>query len=209
MSTFRLVSIIAGLIALLLGLSSLVRYLPLGPEEDALLEPRIHNVPDRKMLVLAARGNPAEVAGPAFAALYKAYFKSVKGAWRRRPEAPRARWAEGELQREKPEWQGRFALPVPDDAEIPAQGEVHLTVWEYGLVAEVLHAGAYSDEAATVERLRAYVRREGYRVIGDHEEIYLRGPGLFLRGNPARYRTLIRYRVAPAGPEILPPALLP
>ena len=32
------------------------------------------------------------MAGTAFATLYRAYFKEVKGAWLHRPEAPRARW---------------------------------------------------------------------------------------------------------------------
>ena len=77
-------------------------------------------------------------------------------------------------------------IPVPDGiTDLPeVRGEGGLTVelgtWEYGEVAEVLHVGPYSAEEPTVELLKAYLRDQGYQIAGDHEEVYLRGPGLIL-----------------------------
>lgn len=189
--------ILAFLVAVVTGLFYLAGRLPSAPGDDGLLEPRVHAVPSQRMLVASGRGDPNRTAGPAFASLYKAYWKHVDKPWKRRPEAPRARWAEDLGQKPKEEWEGRYGLPLPADADIPADAGVQVEVWEYGAVAEILHVGPYHAEAATVQRLREYIGQEGYRIVGDHEEIYLKGPGMFLRGNPERYRTLIRYRVAP------------
>ena len=73
--------------------------------------------------------------------------------------------------------------------------EVELTTWEYSEVAEILHVGPYSEEQPTVERLRAFIEESGYEIIGDHEEEYLKGPGMFVRVRPEDYATIIRYRV--------------
>lgn len=62
-------------------------------------------------------------------------------------------------------------------------------------MAEILHIGPYSAEVPTTERLQSYIKEKGYRVIGVHEEEYLKGPGMFGKGNPEKYYTIIRYRV--------------
>lgn len=189
----RLLPILALLLVLLAGLY-FVRYVP-SESGDALLEPRIHALPDQRMLVYSGRGDPNHVAGTAFATLYRAYYRGVEGAWRRRPEAPRARWDLSMESKPREEWQGRYALPLPTDADMPAAEGLSVETWEYGEVAEILHVGPYSAEASAIARLREFIRQSGYRVAGDHEEVYLKGPGMLLKGNPARYRTFIRYRV--------------
>jgi hypothetical protein len=35
-------------------------------------------------------------------------------------------------------------------------------------------------------------------IVGEHEEEYVRGPGMFSRGDPEKYLTIIRYRVKKA-----------
>ena len=87
---------------------------------------------------------------------------------------------------------GTTALP-PYKAESGLS--VRLEPWEYGDVAEILHIGPYDREKPTVERLLAFIRAGGYEAIGDHEEEYLKGPGMFFRGDPEKYQTIIRYRV--------------
>jgi hypothetical protein len=72
---------------------------------------------------------------------------------------------------------------------------VQLDQWQYGEVAEILHVGAYSEEAPTVEKLRQFAFKRGYRMAGPHEEEYLKGPGMFFKGNPGKYMTIIRWRV--------------
>jgi effector-binding domain-containing protein len=65
-------------------------------------------------------------------------------------------------------------------------------------VAEILHVGSYSSEEPDIRRLHAFVESKGYRVIGDHEEEYVKGPGMFFAGDPDKYLTIIRVRIEKA-----------
>lgn len=119
------------------------------------------------------------------------------------PPAPRARWPRpADTPREK--WIGRYALPIAGTVTtvptVVADGglQVRLETWEYGDVAEILHVGRYSDEEADIGRLHSFIASSGYSMIGDHEEEYVRGPGVFFRGDPRKYLTIIRLRIAPA-----------
>lgn len=93
------------------------------------------------------------------------------------------------------------ALPVPDEVSTlpthtsPAGLEAVLTTWDYGEVAEVLHIGPYDREEPTLRRLRDFVEAEGYALVGDHEEEYIRGPTMSGPGDPEQYLTILRYRV--------------
>jgi hypothetical protein len=178
--------------------------LPKGPsfEEVAhLAEPRLATKQPQRVLLVKARGDPNVVGGRAFGLLMRTYMK-LEGVpkWGPGLPSPRARWPVGS---EVPpdQWEGHYAIPVPDSithlAEVgPGEGlDVELTTWEYGEVAEVLHVGAYDAEEPTIELLRAFVEEEGYEITGDHEEEYLRGPGMIFKGNPERYLTLLRYPV--------------
>lgn len=180
--------------------------LPKGPtyEEVAhLAEPRIASLDPQKVLVVTAMGDPNEVGQQAFGLLMKTYFglegvpKSGSGLG-----SPRARWP---LDASIParEWVGRYAIPVPDHVSTVSSGAsktgltVTLEVWEYGEVAEILHVGSYDSEMPTIDRLKAFIQARGLKIVGEHEEEYLRGPGMIFRGNPDRYLTLIRYPVEP------------
>lgn len=167
---------------------------------DSLKEPQMRVQEKQKVVVVEAKGNPDTVGSSAFKLLFKTYF-SIKGAPKGpKMPAPRARWP---LSAEIPEdqWIGMYALPVPQEtAVLPAVKTdpgitVRLDTWEYGEVAEILHIGPYDREKPTIDRLTAFIRESGYTIIGDHEEEYLKGPGMFFRGNPEKYYTIIRYRV--------------
>ena len=116
---------------------------------------------------------------------------------------PRGRWLVSDSMPQT-EWVGRYAIPIPDSIhdiklpEAPPGFTIQITNWEYGDVAEILHIGPYSAEKATVERLRNFVHARGFRIVGEHEEVYLKGPGMFFKGNPKHYYTIIRYQVAKA-----------
>ena len=94
---------------------------------------------------------------------------------------------------------GNFGIPVPEEViEIPEQkGElkIELKYWEYSEMAQILHIGAYSDESPTVDLLEVYAKEKGYKLAGLHEEEYLKGPGMFFKGDPKKYQTIIRYKV--------------
>lgn len=174
---------------------------PSARQFDYLKDPQVHILPDLKVLQVEAKGDPAVVGGQAFGLLFKTYFQ-LKGVPKgRRQPAPRARWPLP-LETPKGDWIGRYAIPVPESTDsLPSRGDdpsglrVELTTWEYGDVAEVLHVGPYDQEEPTVARLTQFIKDCRYEIIGDHEEEYLRGPGMFSKGNPKKYLTIIRYRV--------------
>lgn len=64
----------------------------------------------------------------------------------------------------------------------------------FGEVAEILHPGPYETESPTIDRLLKFIESSGYRIVGDHEEEYLKGPG-YGKIDPKDYATIIRYRV--------------
>ncbi len=100
-------------------------------------------------------------------------------------------------------WSGSVAIPLPEGIGLPpqkvsTQGMVaKLGTWDYGEVAEILHRGSYESEPATIGRLEDFMEAKGYTAVGEHEEEYLKGPGMPLV-SPRDYWTIIRYRVAKA-----------
>jgi hypothetical protein len=56
-----------------------------------------------------------------------------------------------------------------------------------------MHIGPYSDEPATVEKMNAFARQNGYIMLpGKHHEIYLGDPR---RTEPSRLKTVLRHPV--------------
>jgi effector-binding domain-containing protein len=135
----------------------------------------------------------------AFKLLFKTYF-TLQGVSRAgRQPAPRARWTFS-ADTPRKEWRGRYALPVPQAVsdlpeKVAGPMPIVITTWAYGDVAEMLHVGSYSTEQPDIERLRAFIESQGYRVVGDHEEEYVKGPGMIFAGDPDTYLTIIRLRV--------------
>jgi len=184
------------------GLRSMMR----GPDLSAyesLREPRISTMESQRMLVVELKGDPNQVGGKAFGALFKTFYQ-LKGVPKGGPPpAPRARWPRA-LDTPKGEWVGIYGMPIPATVEaLPEKADplVKIGTWDYGTVAEILHVGLYSEEVPTVGRLMAFISRNGYQAIGEHEEEYLKGPGMFGKGDPRKYYTIIRYRVEKAQPD--------
>ncbi|MFH1562725.1 MAG: GyrI-like domain-containing protein [Nitrospirota bacterium] len=188
----RKILVIAGISGLLFGCA------PRFSEYEHLKEPAIRTMPGQKMITVEAKGAPNVTGGKAFGLLYKTIYQlKVKGIGK---TAPRARWPKG-LDTPKDEWVSIYGLPVPEGVEsLPTQKsssglKVKITYWEYGEVAEILHIGPYDKECATIERLHNFIKDNGYKIAGPHEEEYLKGPGMFGKGNPAKYQTIIRYQI--------------
>lgn len=182
--------------------------MPKGPglsDVAHLQTPEILEMDPQKVLLVQAQGNPNVVGKTAFGLLMKTYF-GLKGVPKGGPafKPPRARWPV-DSGAPMEEWVGLYAMPVPETVmEIPeganARGlTVELTTWDYGEVAQILHVGGWDQEPPTVEKLRAHVLSQGYEFSGQHEEEYLKGPGLLFAGNPDKYLTLIRYPVRKTG----------
>ncbi|HTG01702.1 MAG TPA: GyrI-like domain-containing protein [Nitrospirota bacterium] len=168
---------------------------------EFLKEPRITTLPGQKMLEVRVTGDPNIVGKDGFGTLFKIYFQLKRTTSGLPLVAPRTRWPKP-LTTPKSEWLGLYGMPLPATVtELPKQdGPVKATIatWEYGEVAEILHVGPYSEEQPAVHRLHAFIANQGYVISGEHEEEYLKGPGMLLQGDPKKYHTIIRYRVQKA-----------
>jgi hypothetical protein len=73
---------------------------------------------------------------------------------------------------------------------------LRLAHFEEGCCVQVMHIGPYSEEPASVERMRAFALENGYRdcvgLGGKHHEIYMGDPR---RADPARLKTVLRHPV--------------
>jgi len=158
---------------------------------EGLKNPRIATLPNQKMLVVEAKGDPAATSGEAFGLLFKAFF-NLPGARMMGP--PRARWL-NTVTDPKENWVGLFAMPIPDSVIVPPSGVPNLRIegWTYGEVAEILHVGPYGEETPTIENLMKFIAEKGYVIAGPHEEEYVKGPTQV--SSPADYWTVIRYQV--------------
>ena len=71
-----------------------------------------------------------------------------------------------------------------------------METWPYGTVGEILHVGPYNAMTPTVSKLADFVKSKGYELDkSSHEEVYLKAPGTFFKGDPATYKTIIRYKL--------------
>lgn len=61
-----------------------------------------------------------------------------------------------------------------------------------GPCIQTMHIGPYSNEPATVERMRAFAAEKGYTFANQHHEIYLSDPR---RCAPAKMKTVLRHGV--------------
>ncbi|HEX9098242.1 MAG TPA: GyrI-like domain-containing protein [Candidatus Dormibacteraeota bacterium] len=76
---------------------------------------------------------------------------------------------------------------------LPALSRVRLETFKEGRSAQIMHIGPYSAEAPTIAKLHEFIKKQGYRLVGKHHEIYLGDPR---RSAPARLKTLIRQPIA-------------
>jgi hypothetical protein len=168
---------------------------------EQLKEPRISTLKNQKMLVVEAKGDPNVVGGKAFGLLFQLYYRVPETPKGPMQPAPRARWPITLADTPKSTWIGLYALPVPETiAELPQHDaqeglKASLTIWEYGTVAEILHIGPYAKEEPTIKRLLDFIKEQGYTIVGDHEEEYIKGPSMSGSEDPEKYLTIIRYRV--------------
>jgi hypothetical protein len=160
------------------------------------LEPRIIEMSPQKVAVVYSKGDPNNVGqlvmGALFGSVFKLKMSKKKEGLDFKVTGLRARWPDAHLV-PKNEWQGIWALPVPDwVTELPQKTpevEVCLETWEYGTVAQILHLGPYSEEGPTIERLHAFIKESGYQLASPHEEEYLTRP------DAKEQKTIIRYVV--------------
>lgn len=61
-----------------------------------------------------------------------------------------------------------------------------------GRCVSLLHKGPYEELRRSYARIMAYIKDKGYEVLLPTREVYVKGPGMILRGNPKNYLTEIQ-----------------
>ena len=56
----------------------------------------------------------------------------------------------------------------------------------------LIHKGPYDQLGPSYARAFKYVKEKGYTVLSPTREVYIKGPGMFLKGNPKNYVTEIQ-----------------
>lgn len=160
--------------------------------------PELTTVSPITVLTLTSVGDPNKsekyfnaLYGTAYATKFKVYKPQNKAM---KLGKLMARWPDAHL-KPKDEWTGVWGIPVPDFVKQddliqkdPAL-KVSVELWTYGDVAQILHKGPYADEGPTVNMLHVFIKKSGYKINGDHEEVYLTSP------DAKDQKTLIRYKV--------------
>ncbi len=77
--------------------------------------------------------------------------------------------------------------------QLPALEKLRLDVYDEGRAAQMLHVGPYSEETATIDRLHAFIKEQGFHLCGKHHEIYLSDPR---RTAPEKLKTILRQPVS-------------
>jgi len=105
------------------------------------------------------------------------------------------------------QWSWKLLIRVPDfilardlketAAALKKKGkdlavEVRLETLKEGRSVQVLHTGPYSEEGATMARMKALAESKGLSFAGAHHEIYLSDPR---RVRPEKLRTILRMPV--------------
>ena len=160
-------------------------------------DPQLVETPLQKMAVVYGKGAPDKMFPKLMPALYGSVYTlkfdlKKRGLPTFKVSGLRARYPDV-LQTPKDEWTIIIGLPVPNDtASLPqkiASIEVKLETWDYGVVAQILHLGAYDQEDTTIKHLHRFIEESDYEITGVHEEEYLTRPDAKI------VKTIIRYPV--------------
>jgi len=117
-------------------------------------------------------------------------------------------WWGIELMERQDQWRWKLLIRVPDficdrmrkatAARLKEKGkpdlpvDIRLETLKEGRCVQVLHTGPYSDEGATMARMKAVAETSGLSFAGAHHEIYLSDPR---RVAPEKLRTILRMPV--------------
>lgn len=77
----------------------------------------------------------------------------------------------------------------------PVLAKLRLESFHEGLCIQIMHIGTYDLEPMTIARMKGFARENGYRLTGNHHEIYMSDPR---RVKPESLRTILRYPVEKA-----------
>ncbi len=65
-----------------------------------------------------------------------------------------------------------------------------------GRCAFLVHKGPYDQLGRSYAKVMDYIQNRGYRILPPAREVYIKGPGMILRGNPRKYLTEIQIMIS-------------
>jgi len=74
----------------------------------------------------------------------------------------------------------------------PNFSKLRLERFEEGLCIQTMHIGPYSEEPATLAKMKAFAKENGYSFRGKHHEIYIGDPR---KSAPEKLKTVLRYPI--------------
>ncbi|OPJ64017.1 GyrI-like domain-containing protein [Clostridium oryzae] len=89
---------------------------------------------------------------------------------------------------------GEIELCVPT-AEMPNENGVTAKDMPRIKAVCVTHIGSYETMSYAYEALNRYVQENGITLQPPFREVFIKGPGMFLKGNPDKYVTEIQFPV--------------
>jgi hypothetical protein len=78
----------------------------------------------------------------------------------------------------------------------PALDKMRFQTFHEGLSMQIMHIGPYSEEPATLAKMDAFARENGYALRGKHHEIYIGDPR---RAKPENLKTVLRHPIRKDG----------
>jgi effector-binding domain-containing protein len=84
-----------------------------------------------------------------------------------------------------------FEPCIPVRKEVPAEGIVYHDLPD-GKCLSLMHRGPYEQLSRSYARILQHLKRRGFEFTLPTREVYHRGPGMLLRGNPQKYVTEIQ-----------------
>ncbi|MFC1831199.1 hypothetical protein ACFL0S_04180 [Thermodesulfobacteriota bacterium] len=159
-------------------------------------EPHIYTLTGGRVLVAQITGDPEITMDTAAITLYSAsrklklspsYMSARHLQWNQRDTAPLQDWVV-DYSKMVPETATGLA-DIKDTADV----KIFYERREETEIAEILHLGPYETIPESLEKLRQFIDKEGYKISGFYEEVYI----VFeqIEPNPYDYETLLRYRV--------------
>ncbi len=91
-----------------------------------------------------------------------------------------------------------------DDADIEScvpvskakeSGGIVIRTLEGGKCISLIHQGPYDELGRSYEKIIAYAKEKGCKISIPSREIYIKGPGMILKGNPKKYITEIQIMI--------------
>jgi hypothetical protein len=181
-------------------------------------KPELIDVPEGKFLTILGKGDPnGEEYQQAMMALYGVSYTlkfdqkakgrdynvmHLEGLWwvdggvfDLNDPAPREQWRWKSIIRQPDFVTGEMVedvRPSVREKRGTMVDDVKLESFHEGLCAQVLHVGPYSEEGPTIQLLHDYIMEQGYRMRGDHHEIYMSDPR---RSKQEKLKTIIRHPI--------------